>query len=169
MSKPTGKQVGVGGGAIALAAILFMAFEGYVPGTYKDPLGILTACYGHTGPELEAGQRFTKAECDAFLREDLAEANAIVRACIAVPMPVQVEAALTDFAANVGPGGKGVKDGLCWLKSGKQPTIRRRANAGDWRGVCDAFMDWTQPNNPKIHKGIKRRREAERALCLEGV
>jgi lysozyme len=166
MTEPKSKAGPVAGGAAAIALVvaLVASHEGYVPPVYKDPIGILTVCYGHTGPELRMGQTYTKAECEAYLAQDLAEAQATVRRCITSPMLPHQEAALISFAFNVGPGGKGVKDGLCWLRSGREPTIRRKANAGDWAGACAALMDWTKAGGI-VFRGLVRRRTEERALC----
>ena len=164
--KPTTKAGPAAGGAAALALVigLVVAHEGYVPGVYRDPIGILTACYGHTGPELRMGQRYTQAECQAYLAADLAEAQATVRRCITAPMLPHQEAALISFAYNVGPGGKGVKDGLCVLKNGNVPTIRRKANAGDWAGACAGLMQWTRAGGI-VFRGLVKRRTEERKLC----
>ncbi len=39
--------------------------------TYRDPIGIVSACTGHTGPELRTGQTFTKEQCTEMLDVDL--------------------------------------------------------------------------------------------------
>lgn len=56
-------KIGLGGSAIALAAVVVMFWEGYVPRTYIDPVGIPTACYGHTGEDVRAGATYTRKEC----------------------------------------------------------------------------------------------------------
>lgn len=156
------KRIGSSALALVLATGLVTAWEGYRPTPYRDVTGILTACYGHTGGVQH--KTYTKAECDAFLREDVAEADAAVRGCIPREMPDPVRGALIDFAYNEGPGAKGVKDGLCVLKSGRPSTLSRRAMAGDWRGVCAGFMDWD-----KSSRGLQNRHKAQRDLCLQGL
>ena len=44
----------------------------------------------------------------------------------------------------------------------------RRFNAGDWRGGCNAFLAWNRAVG-KVVRGLTRRREAERKICLAGV
>ena len=44
----------LGLGAVALAVPVVMMYEGLITRTYRDPIGILTASYGHTGPELRS-------------------------------------------------------------------------------------------------------------------
>ena len=155
------------GGAIALAVGIVAYFEGYVPKTYIDPVGIATSCYGHVGPENTPGRKFTRAECEALLVGDLAAANAIVHRCIQAPMLPHQEAALTSFAYNVGAGRKGVKDGLCVLKNGNQPRIRRMANAGNWAAACAGLSDWVTAKGIKL-RGLVKRRAAERRMCETG-
>jgi lysozyme len=173
MTEPKSNAGPVAGGAAAIALVvaLVASHEGYVPKVYKDPIAILTVCYGHTGPELRMGQTYTKAECEAYLAQDLAEAQATVRRCITSPMLPHQEAALISFAFNVGPGRKESapgrkdgKDGLCVLNNGNHSTMRRKANAGDWVGACAEFSKWTKAGGI-VFRGLVRRRTEERALC----
>ena len=157
----------IAGGAIALAVGLVAYYEGYVPKTYVDPIGISTSCYGHVGPENTPGRRFTEGECRALLEGDLAAANAIVRRCITVPMQPYQEAALTSFAFNVGGGKQGVKDGLCVLKNGNQPRVRRFANAGRWAEACASLESWVTAGGIKL-RGLVKRRTSERRMCETG-
>lgn len=148
--------------ALLLAGGLITTSEGtlYVP--YRDPLGILTVCEGHTGSDIVPGKRYTVAECAAFKRADMLEANATVDRCITAPLTAGQRAALIDFSFNLGPGRAGVKDGLCTLKSGAVPTIRRLFNAGQYTAACNELPKWNAQKLP----GITKRREAERKLCL---
>lgn len=148
--------------SLAVAGVLSARFEGDVRRVYKDPVGISTVCRGHTGTGLIPGKVYTDAECDAFERQDLLNANATVDRCITAPITVNQRAALVLFANNVGPGGKGVKDGLCMLKSGKVPTIRRLFNTGQYTAACNELPKWNAQKLP----GITKRREVERKLCL---
>lgn len=147
------KKLGGSALALVLATGLVTAWEGYRPTPYHDVTGILTACYGHTGGVQD--RTYTKAECDALMQGDLAEADATVRRCIPVTSP-QIEAALVDATYNIGPR----------VVCGS--TIQRRARAGDWRGVCDGLLAWRYAGG-KVSPGLLNRRSAERNLCLEGL
>lgn len=153
--------------SILLAAVVVASYEP-APGdkrlqAYRDFGGVWTICDGHTRG-VHAGMKATHAECDQWREDDLAEAATIVDRCIDAPNPHQ-RAALISFAFNVGPGGKGIKDGLCQLKSGKEPYVRRMANAGRWQEACDGLLAWTKAAGIKL-RGLVRRRQDERALCL---
>lgn len=154
----------IAGGVLALAATVVAGFEGYIPYVYSDPVGIPTACYGHVMTAGDTRKAFTRGECDELLKGDLAIANAVVHSCIKAPMLPHQEAALTSFALNVGGGAKGVKDGLCVLKSGKPTTLRQKANAGDWPGACAELSKWTTAHGIPL-RGLVKRRAAERAMC----
>jgi lysozyme len=139
---------------LALAAPLVMRWEGVRYTAYIDPVGILTVCYGHTGPDIEPGKKYTRAECEAFLHEDMREANSYVRSCIARPMPVEVEAALTSLVFNLGPAP------VC--TEGRSP--RRFARAGDWASTCKS-LDLYNKAGKRVYRGLVLRRADERALC----
>lgn len=141
----------IGAGALALAVPLVAHFEGTVYRTYRDPIGIITSCTGHTGPELRMGQAFTKDECDAQLLGDLLKHTAALD-CVKRPMTDGQKAAFLSFAFNVGNGA------FCGS------TLVRKANAGDMRGACAELSRWTYAGGKEL-SGLVRRRAAERAMC----
>lgn len=141
----------IGAGAVALAVPLVVHFEGTVLRTYKDPIGILTSCTGHTGPELMMGQTWTQEQCDQQLYGDLLK-HAAALDCVKAPMTDGQRAAFLSFAFNVGNG--------TFCKS----TLVRKANAGDMRGACAELSRWTYAGGQEL-PGLVRRRAAERAMC----
>lgn len=158
-------------GILALASSVIKPFEGDERVAYRDPVGILTVCFGHTGSDIVEGKTYTKAECDALLQADMMKAYAVVKSCIPrieYDMPRGVAASLLSFAFNVGGGKKGVKDGVCMLKNGNQPRIRQYANAGNWRAVCSQYQYWASAGGKKL-RGLVRRRAAESAMCMQGL
>jgi lysozyme len=139
--------------AVLLLVAGFVAHhEGYIPRTYADPIGIPTACYGHTGTDVTPGREFSRAECEALLEGDLAEAYADVTRCIRAPMRDHQAAALTSFAFNVGGGA------LC------KSTLARLANQGRWAEACAQLDRWVYAGKRKL-PGLVKRRAAERAMC----
>lgn len=150
------------GTVLVLAAGMVMKWEGYKADPYLDSVNVLTVCYGTT--QNVQRRTYSRAECEAYLARDLAEARKVVHACVTAPMLPHQEAALISFAYNVGPGREGVRDGLCRLKNGKQPQIRQKANAGDWVGACAEFSNWTRAGGKRL-LGLERRRADERRLC----
>ena len=148
-------KVGAGIGlaaVLALAAPLIAKWEGVRYTPYRDAVGVLTVCYGHTGPDIVPGKRYTAAECKALLDKDMRIANAAVRKCLPMPMLVQIEAALTSATFNLGPR----------VVCGS--TLQRKALANDWPGACAALDAWKYAGG-RVFKGLVLRRADERAVC----
>ena len=141
----------IGAGATALAVPLVMLYEGYVPWVHRDPIGRLAACYGHDDQTMTPGKRFTAAECQAMLDQDLLK-HADALDCIKQPMTDGQKAAFLSFAFNVG------NNAFC------QSTLARKANAGDMRGACAELSRWTLAGGKEM-PGLVKRRAAERKVC----
>jgi len=149
----------VGAGAAAMLLSIVPQFEGMVLRGYKDPIGIVTACAGHTKTAV-LGRPYTREECLALLDRDLVDHAQGVLACAPVLSghPNQTAAAVS-FAYNIGVGA------FCGS------AAARRFNAGDWAGACRS-MNQADNGKPqwvwaggKILPGLVKRRAAERALC----
>lgn len=148
------------------AAVAFVpVYEGLRYRPYKDPVGIWTDCYGHTGKDVVPGRVNTQGQCDVKLYQDLLTANATVDRCTKVPLTDNQRSAFVSFAFNVGPGGKGVKDGYCTLKSGVQPSFLRKLNSRDYIGACNGLSEWTQAGG-QVLPGLVKRRAHEVKVCL---
>ena len=145
----------IGAGATALAIPLVMLYEGTVLQSYRDPIGIVTACVGHTGPELRMGQRYTRQQCEDMLYGDLLK-HAQALDCIKRPMTDGQKAAFLSFAFNVG------NKAFC------DSTLARKANAGDMPGACAELSRWTRASGREL-PGLVKRRAAERELCERGL
>ena len=148
----------VGFAAAALLYALVPAHEGEVLSTYKDPVGILTVCYGDTDPAMAIpGVTYTREECRQSLERQLYAHAEPVLACTPVldGHPEQLAAAVS-LAYNIGSSN--------YCKS----TVARRFNAGDWAGACAAFGMWTKAKG-KVLPGLVRRRADEAALCEKNL
>lgn len=151
------EKIGVAllGGALVLAAGIVAKWEGVRYEAYPDPAtggAPWTVCYGHTGPDVVRGRKYTAAECERLLQQDLGEAQSIVRRCIAVPMLPHQEAALISAVFNIGP------------KVVCGSTLQRKAKAGDWAGACAQLDRWKFAAGRPM-RGLVRRRADERAMC----
>lgn len=141
----------LGAVALALAVPAVVHFEGTVFRTYRDPIGVLTSCRGHTGPELRMGQTFTAEQCDQQLYADLLK-HAEALDCIKTPLSDGQKAAFISFAFNIGNGA------FCGS------TLARKANGGDLMGACAELSRWTLAAGKEL-PGLVNRRRAERELC----
>ena len=145
----------IGAGALALAVPLVVTFEGYVPWVHRDPIGRLAACYGHDDQTMTPGKRFTAAECQAMLDQDLLK-HADALNCIKTPLADNQKAAFLSFAFNIG------NSAFC------KSTLVRKANAGDLMGACAELSRWVMAGGREL-PGLVKRRAAERALCERGL
>ena len=145
----------IGGAAVVLSVPLVQKYEGTVLRSYRDPVGIVTACTGHTGPELKMGQTYTRQECEEMLYKDLAK-HADALACVSQPLTDGQRAAFVSFAFNVGEGA------FCGS------TLVRKANAGDIDGACAELSRWIYAGGKQL-PGLIKRRAAERQLCEAGL
>lgn len=146
-------QIAAVAGASAIAAVLIQWHEGvrYVP--YADPgNGTLTVCYGHTGPDIVRGKRYTPAECQALLRVDQAKAEAAVDRLVKAPIDKYQRAALIDFAFNKGPGN---------LASS---TLLRLTNAGRPAAACEQYQRWVRAGG-QLLPGLVNRADADAWVC----
>jgi lysozyme len=139
---------------LALAAVVVSKWEGTEYSVYIDPVGNPTVCTGHMLPkDTDLTRKYTKAECDALLREDLAEANGYVVRCIKTPMTTGQQAALISATFNIGPR----------VVCGS--TLQRKANAGDWAGACEELKRWSRAGG-RVVKGLVYRRADEFRMCM---
>ena len=145
-------------GAVGAAAIALVgAWEGLRLTAYRDVVGVPTVCYGETHG-VRLGDRHTKAECDAMLLASLKKHEAGMRRCLDRPdnIPAKSYIAFVSLTYNIGVAG------FC------RSTARKRLNAGDVRGACEAAT-WFRKAGGRTIRGLINRRKAEHVLCLEGL
>lgn len=132
---------------------LVKQFEGLVLKAYRDPVGIWTIGYGHTGPEVGPGDVITKAQAEALLKKDLIRFEQAVRSLVKVPLNSNQFSALVSFTFNVGSGALA------------QSTLLSLLNQRDYQGAGDQFSRWVYGDG-RVLPGLVTRRNAERDLFL---
>lgn len=155
-------------GAMAVLLVFLPKHEGTVKKAYLDPVQVWTICTGST-TAVKPGHVASDKECEDRLRKDIDSAAKV----FATNVPKEVrdtldprtEAMFISFIFNYGPGGKGVKDGFVYLKSGRHSTMFRKLNAGDVAGACQEFPYWNANNL----RGLERRNKESMAICMDGV
>lgn len=145
----------VGASCAAVLIACVPKFEGVILRGYRDPIGIVTACAGHTATAV-LGRPYTQAECEQLLLADLVEHAEGVETCVHQPMTTGQRAAFVSFAFNVGVAK------FCGS------TLARKANAGDMAGACVELLRWTYAGGKQL-PGLVKRRAAERAICDGGA
>jgi lysozyme len=145
------------GGLLALTVGVVGAFEGVRLYAYRDVVGVPTVCFGETRG-VKMGDKYTMEECKAMLGDALVDFEQGIRKCLKNPdaIPDPTYAASISLAYNIG------QRAFCGS------TVRKRLDAGDIKGACDAFLRWNRAGG-KVIKGLVNRREEERELCLRGV
>jgi lysozyme len=140
---------------LSLAGLVgISSFEGTSLQAYRDPVGIVTICNGHTRTA-KLGQTVTSERCAELLREDSSEAQQAVKRLVRVPVTQEQYDALVSFTFNVGSSN---------LASS---TLLRKVNAGDCRGAEREFHRWNRAKGIVL-PGLTKRRAAEAAMWESG-
>ncbi|URW84503.1 lysozyme [Alcaligenes sp. DN25] len=145
----------LGAGVVSAAIALVAAWEGRSLIAYVDPVGIPTICDGYTHG-VKLGDVATPERCDALTGQEVRKALAVVDGSVPQPLPDGVRVALASFVYNVGRGAYG------------NSTLLRKLRAGDLAGACNQLPLWVYAGGKKL-RGLERRREAERKICLSGL
>lgn len=158
----TSTKTGSAAAGIALAVSIAAPQEGYRAYVYRDPVGVLTYCYGETQNAKDAtGRKFSEAECKALLTRRMAHYEQGNASCVAgyENLSVYVQAAFNDFSYNLGVGT------LC------NGSIGRLLRAGDIRGACLRITQYDKARVNGVLKplpGLTKRRSLEQMYCLKG-
>ncbi|MEI9410729.1 glycoside hydrolase family protein [Mesorhizobium salmacidum] len=157
----TGAAATVAAG-IAAAAAMAAPQEGYRGYVYRDPIGVLTYCYGETENAKDmAGRKFSEAECRALLTKRMAHYEQGNAKCVSnyEQLDVYVQQAFNDFSYNLGNGT------FC------NGSVSRLLRSGDVKGACLKITDF---NKARVHgvlkplPGLTKRRALEQMYCLKG-
>lgn len=124
---------------------------------YLDVVKVPTICFGETRG-VKIGDVATVAQCKTMSAHGLADFETGMRKCLTSPdtIPDKPYVAFLSLSYNIGTGA------FC------RSTLVRKVNAGDVRGGCDELLKWDRAGGMRW-KGLTRRRQEERALCLEGA
>jgi lysozyme len=148
--------------AVAVSATVTAGYEGLRTKPYYDPAHVLTVCYGETERQMRT---YSSTECFALLKDrqtaDYAPSIAKCVPAFADPRHRYAFAASIDASYNAG------------ISAFCRSRMARAFNGGNWIGGCKLFSGWYATarinGKPTPLKGLQRRREAERALCLRDL
>lgn len=139
----------------ALAATIAAGFEGYRQNAYYDPRPndpILTVCFGHTGPDVVKGKRYTMEECRGLLDADMLDAVRTVERCHP-GLPDHVLLAFADAVYNIGP------------KVACNSTASKYLSQKKYEAACKELPKWNKSNGVVL-RGLTKRRIEEMNVCL---
>ena len=133
------------------------SFEGLRLKAYWDKDGkVWTIGWGHTRG-VKQGMVITKAQAEQFLADDLAPIEKHLSADLENEGIAQCQFdALCSWIFNL-------RDGI---RQYNTSTLRRKLKAGDYKGAADEFPRWCRSGGV-VMNGLKRRRNAERAMFLQ--
>lgn len=144
--------------ALVLATALAVPAEGLRQVAYRDPVGLLTICYGDTHGVVE-GQTATLEECKARLEKGMLVAIEQVERCHP-GLPDNVLAAFADAVYNIGPAVACNSTASRYLSEGNH--IAACQQLPRWNKACRAGVCVALP-------GLTKRRIAEMTLCMKGM
>ena len=148
----------IGSGAIAISTVMLSGkggLEGREHVPYRDVVGVLTVCDGHTGSDIVHGRRYSDAECDALTRADLQRIARHVDPHILVPTTETQRAAIYSWAYNVG------------ATAATNSTLLKKLNSRDYAGACAELNRWVYAGGQKW-RGLMNRRDVEYQVCTWG-
>lgn len=133
---------------------MIKGFEGFEFTAYKCPAGVWTIGYGHTNG-VKKGDIINRMEAEAFLVEDVRDAEVTVNDEVKVNLNQNQYDSLVSFVFNI--GGKN----FC------TSTMLRKLNVRRYRGAAAEFDRWIYAGaDKKALNGLKRRRKMEKNLFL---
>jgi lysozyme len=144
--------------AVLISAPFTALYEGLRTKPYPDPGNpkVLTVCFGETEMPM---REYTADECAVLLKARQAKdyAPAVLKCVPGLASRKYAFAASIDFAYNAG------------VRAFCASPMAVRFKAGDWKAGCERLAGYYIRSNGKVLKGLVRRREAERGLCLKAL
>jgi lysozyme len=132
-------------------------WEGDQLTAYRDPVGVLTIGYGHTGSDVIPGLTITEDQADVLLTNDLHKFELAVNAlCGSAPTTQNQFDALVSFAFNLGAAAL------------KTSTLLALHLAGNYPDAADEFLKWDHAGG-EVLPGLLARRQGEAAVYLTGT
>jgi lysozyme len=114
-----------------------------------------TIGYGHTGPEVYEGVRWSQDQANSQLMHDMEANVAAVKKAVTREMTREQLIALADLTHNIGAFAM------------KNSTLIRLFNEGKDEEAADQFRVWNKSGGHVV-EGLVNRREADRAMFLLG-
>lgn len=129
-------------------------WEGNVLIPYKDIVGVLTVCRGHTGPDVVVKGVYSPEKCDELTKKDI---NIAISGVLKVSPhllwhPMQLVAAVS-LSFNVGTGTYATS------------SVAKRFNEGNFQAGCEAIKLYKYAGG-KIVPGLVNRRQHEYEVCI---
>lgn len=147
--------------AAVIATSIAVPAEGIFRKAYYDPVGILTVCMGHTGPDIDPNKLYSMQECNDLLTEDMRVAIEQVDRCVP-GLPVGMLAAFGDAVFNLGPA-------IVCNKAKSNAARLLAAGRANWEAACRELPRWDKARVAGFMvslPGLTKRRAREMDVCL---
>lgn len=152
--------IGAGAGAALMALVtqtvipMLDRSEGVRHVSYRDIVGVLTVCVGHTGPDVVVHKVYTQTECDKLTEQDATKAaNGVLKySPHLIYHPMQLASAIS-FSYNIGVEGYG------------KSVVAADFNRGDFQAGCSALFKYEYAGG-KYSEGLANRRAQEYTVCV---
>lgn len=158
--KPKTAVAGTSAGLLAALALIIpviQKWEGHESRPYKDVVGVVTVCYGHTGPDIQLKRWYSPAECTKMLEKDLEKfSTGVLTISPELADQPYILAATISFSYNVG------------LETYRKSSVARNFKARNWQAGCDAMLKYTYAKGRYI-QGLANRRKDEYKICIKGI
>jgi lysozyme len=142
-------------GSLLSGAVLIAIHEGEIHHTYLDPVGVSTACFGHTGKDIKVGMVFSRDQCIKLLATDLDKFNQALRK-LAPALTEGEHIAYLSFIYNVG------------TEAFSTSTLRKKFLNGERVAACDELLRWVYAKGKRL-PGLVKRRSNERRFCMRDL
>ncbi len=129
-------------------------YEAYLYSKNVPTIGV-----GHTR-QVKMGMKATPEQVDAWLQEDLAEAERAIDAYVHVPLNQNMYDALASLVFNIG------------AEQFRTSSLLRKLNEGLYKDASEQFLVWNKiRKGAKFEelKGLTKRREREKKMFLKPV
>jgi len=159
---PTSRQTIIGIGSVLAVALSIAVpqiekFEGLRHEAYSDIVGVLTICYGHTGPDVRVNTYKTTDQCYVISKNDAAKAaESILKYTPTLKNNPNQLAAAISFTYNVG------------FKTYQNSSVARDFNSKNYVLGCNDMMKYVYAGG-KYSQGLYNRRKAEYDICMKGL
>lgn len=150
-------RVGGIAAAIALITPVIQQSEGYKTRAYRDMVGVLTVCYGHTGSDIVPQKKYTKVECDKIFGTDTSKyVEGVLRVSPGLAdRPYQLAASI-GFAYNLG------------ISAYTKSSVAKNFNKGEWAAGCKWILAYNKAGGKYI-RGLAVRRKIEYDICMKDL
>lgn len=148
--------------AVAIACGCAVPAEGLRQVAYRDPVGVLTVCYGDTD-NIDPRRVYSLDECKARLADDMRESVDEVERCTGGRLNANQLAAFSDAVYNLG---------ATVACDPQRSTAARLIREGNYDGACKQLPRWDKASVGGVMvslPGLTKRRAKEMELCLTPI